>query len=172
MRRVHIAFLVVLVASAVSVGSGQTVTMLDSARLSLPEVSRESLPTRLRLYIRAFNTGDMNHLFDLTSERARRGMSRDEFIHTAKVDAKAERILKFQIQTVRQADKSDYIDEPEPGTGEGVKWFVSGCARVSIEGSKARKLEQGFDVWLVGGEWFVRRGGLRIDGGYRECSFK
>lgn len=172
MSRVNLAVVFLLFVSAVSIASGQTVTVSKSARLSLPEQFRENLPKRLELYLRAFNKGDMDQLFDLMSERAIRGMSRDEFVRTSKTDAEAERILKFQIQSVRQADKSDYIDESVPADGEGVKWFISGCARVSVAGSSARKLEQGFDVWLVDGEWFVRRGGLRIDGGYRECSFK
>ncbi|MGQ0541494.1 MAG: hypothetical protein ACT4O9_06550 [Blastocatellia bacterium] len=172
MSRIKPFFLLLLLTLVATVGSAQTVTVSKAALVTVPETAREKLPIRLLLYLRAFNSGNMSDLFHLVSSRAKRGMTKDEFIRQAKVDAQSERILKFQIQSVQQADKSDYIDEPEPGPGEGVKWFISGCARVSVEGSKPRNLEQSFDVWLVDCEWYVRRGGLRIDGGYRECKFK
>lgn len=157
---------------AVSIGYGQEVTITESAKASIPASSRNDLPKRLQAFLRAFNNSDMAELFDLMHTRARRGMSRAEFVHSANAFADAERIFKFQVQEAKQASRSEYSDEPEPRPGEGDKWFISGCARVSIDKSEARNLGQGFDVWLVDGIWYVRRGGLRIDGGYHKCKFK
>ena len=69
------------------------------------------------------------------------------------------------------AGDEDYVDEPKPSPGEGDKWFVSGCAKVRING-RVRKYEMGFDVWLTQGQWYMNRGGLSLamyGGGYREC---
>lgn len=162
--------LVLIIVLAANASSGQVVSVDKKTISGASLQERDKLVSRLSSYIAAFNNGNVDELFDLVSERAKRGMNRDEFLKKVTTEPDEERILQFRIRKIGKATDSNYRDEPKPSPGEGEKWFVTGCAKVQVKGASAKKLIHGFDVWLRDGQWYIRRGGLMLsNGGYTSC---
>lgn len=167
MRNVRLVILIVLSLTFSVVGNGQKVSATKKVLSDVPEPARGTLTSRLQSYIKAFNNRDISSMFDLVSDRAKRGMTREEFLQKVTTDPQEIYTYSFKILRVR---KGAYVDEPVPKAGEGEKWSVSGCQKVSVRGARAKRYSGGFDVWLVDGKWYVRRSGLLLeDGGYQEC---
>jgi len=146
------------------------VSTKHEALINVPVEYRSALVERLNCYIQYLEANDLDKLYDFATNRTRQGLSKEDFVRSARVSTEG-RIKSFKIQRAVMAGDEDYVDEPKPSPGEGDKWFVSGCAKVRING-RARRYGMGFDVWLTQGQWYMNRGGLSLamyGGGYREC---
>lgn len=140
---------------------GQRVTVGPGGLSQVPEPVRASLLRRLELYIQAFNSNDIGALYDLVSERTKSGLDREEFLKQAR-KASEYSIRSFKIADVRQLDPNDFGDDPPPSKSEGSKWIVSGCKKLVSHASKSAGYLGSFEIWLVNGQWYVQRGGLRL----------
>jgi hypothetical protein len=171
-RSYEIAFLFLLLVLCVPDLAAQKVLVEaeKKALLTVPANNRKSLVERLNLHILYLQSNNVDGLFDLATERRKAGLTKVEFVKKAKVSTEGE-ILKFKIQRVAMASTDEYSDEPPPGPDEGNKWFVSGCAKVRDDGNTVERFEMGFDLWLTRGQWFINRGGRRLDNGYVKCKF-
>jgi hypothetical protein len=151
----------------------KTVGATSDALDRLPSENRDQLLIRLNDYIEKFHNRDLASLYDLIAQRKKKGLTKEEFLKSAAIKTEGETVLFFLVQEVVKADDDDYIDEEKPSSGEGNKWFVSGCSKIKDSAGRIKYYEASYDMWLTDNEWFINRHGFRMEAwGYRECKFK
>lgn len=140
---------------------------------NVPKENRKRLIERLDSYLKYFREENLSELYDLTAARKRQGLSKQDFIKSAKISKDEGEYDKFWVENAVQAEEDEYVDEPKPSRGEGNKWFIKGCMKIKLKTGKAKKYQQVFDIWLTDGDWFINRGGFVLgDGGYQDCKSK
>ena len=169
-------FLILLLSFNIEINAQSLSSFVEAEKdflKNVPQENRTRLIERLNLYINYFNDKELKELYGLITERKKKGLSEKEFLKSVKIESEGKYLL-FSIESVKPADKDDYLDEPKPADDERNKWFVKGCMKFKNNKGNIKYYETSFDVWLTDNEWYVNRHGFRLSEGigYESCSQK